>query len=242
MQKRVIVLTGGTSGIAVNTIEELLEKDYFVEFTYNRNIALADSIQETYGSDCVCGYKVDLNNIEQCTEFANHITKKCEYIHGFIHNAGITKIGHLTLSSAEDWFNVFNINVLNIYPLIKEISAKMILQKEGSIIFISSIAGVKPAEGQANYAASKSALIALAQSLGKELGRFNIRVNTISPGFIGTEMVKVLSKKYLDDLRKQIPLGRFGEPQEIAKVIKFLLSEDASYINCSNIVVDGGLI
>jgi 3-oxoacyl-[acyl-carrier protein] reductase len=189
----------------------------------------------------VSSYKLDLDSETECSDYEQYLLNKHDSIFGFIHNAGITKIGHLSLLSEEDWRLVFNVNIINIFPLLKAVSNNMILQKNGTIVFIASIAGVQPAEGQASYASSKSALIALTRSLGKELGRFNIRVNCISPGFVDTEMVKSLSKKYLDNLRKQIPFNRFSKPIEIAKVINFLISEDASYINCSNIVVDGGL-
>lgn len=242
MSRKIIILTGGTSGIGVKTIAELVKQGYFIEFTYNSNIDQATAIEVEHGVECVKAYKLDLNIASECHEYAEYLTQKHDKIHGFIHNAGITRIGHLALLEEEDWRSVFNINIINMFPFLKGISQKMILQKEGVILFISSIAGVQPAEGQANYASSKSALIALARSLGKELGRFNIRVNCISPGFVNTEMVKTLSKKYLDNLRKQIPNGRFAEPEEIAKVVNFLMSDDASYINCSNFVVDGGLI
>lgn len=241
MDKKIIVLTGGTSGIGIEAIHALVKDGYFVEFTYYSQSDLAKSIEIDLGNDNVASYCLDLNSKEECSYYSTYILNKHDSIYGFVHNAGITRIGHLSLQSEEDWQSVFNINILNIFPLLKDFSKKMILNKDGTILLISSIAGIQPAEGQANYAASKSALIALTKSLGKELGRFGIRVNCISPGFVNTKMVKTLSKKYLDNLRQQIPVKKFAEPEEIVNVIKFLISKQASYINCANIVVDGGL-
>lgn len=241
MSRKIVVLTGGTSGIGIDILRELVQQGYFVEFTYHSNFNLAQEIQHEIGMENVFAYRLGLNKIDECTDYTKYITEKHNMIYGFVHNAGITRIGHLALQEEKDWCEVFNINVINIFPLLKEISKKMIVQKEGNILLISSIAGIQPAEGQANYAASKSAIIALTRSLGKELGRFGIRVNCISPGFVNTEMVKTLSKKYLDNLRKQIPFNRFADPKEIVNIVSFLLSGQSSYVNCANFVVDGGL-
>ena len=159
-----------------------------------------------------------------------------------VNNAGINKDGLILSMSEEDFDSVINTNLKGTFNCIKFVSKSMIKNRYGKIINISSISGVAGNPGQANYAASKAGIIGLTKSVAKELAKRNINVNAIAPGFIMTEMTDVLRDKVKENILSQIPLKRFGTPQDVAELAAFLASDKSSYITGQVINLDGGMI
>lgn len=241
-EKPVAVVTGGSRGIGKATVERLVQQGYFVDFTYHQSEDKAKEIVKRLSSNSVQSSLLNMNDKCSAQNYAKYLRKHYKEIHVFVHNVGVTRVNHLALMSDADWHEVIEVNLTHVFPLLQKITKIMITQRTGNIIFLSSIEGMRGFEGQTNYAASKAALIALSKALSKELGRFNIRVNSISPGLIETDMTKNLKLEYLIHTKKQISLNRLGQAEEIASVIGFLVSKAASYVHGANIVVDGGLL
>lgn len=159
-----------------------------------------------------------------------------------VNNAGVTRDNLLALMSEKEWDEVLTTNLKSVFLMTKACARPMVKQRAGSIINISSVIGITGNAGQANYAASKAGIIGLTKSVAKELAKRNIRVNAIAPGFIRTRMTDSLPEEAKNKLLEQIPLGRYGEPEEVAYAAVFLASEQARYITGQVIVVDGGLV
>ena len=162
-------------------------------------------------------------------------------LYGLVNNAGITNDNLLMRMTEEQWLSVIETNLTSIYRVTKSIIKDMMKAREGRIVNIGSIVGMMGNAGQSNYSASKSGLLGFTKSLARELSSRNINVNSISPGFIDTDMTKALSNEQIDNLSKNIPLGRIAESSEVSSVVSFLLSDDSSYITGENINVNGGL-
>lgn len=176
----------------------------------------------------------------------NEVVKKALDTHGkvdiLVNNAGITKDNLLALMPEKDWDDVLLTNLKSVFLFTKACCRPMVKQRSGVIINITSVIGITGNAGQANYAASKAGIIALTKSSAKELAKRNIRVNAIAPGFIQTRMTRKLGDDLKQKVLEQIPLGRLGEPKEIADVAVFLASEASRYITGQVLVVDGGLV
>lgn len=171
--------------------------------------------------------------------------KEAEAAHGpvevLVANAGITADTLLLRMSEQDWSSVIDTNLTGSFHLAKRAAKPMLRLKRGRIIFISSVVGLLGSAGQVNYAASKSGLIGMARSLTRELGSRSITANVVAPGFIDTDMTAVLTDEQRDTIKAQVPLGRYGDPAEIAGAVTWLASEQASYVSGAVIPVDGGL-
>ena len=159
-----------------------------------------------------------------------------------VNNAGITKDGLLMRMKKEDFTKVIDINLVGTFNMTRNVIPFMIKKKSGRIINVSSVVGITGNAGQTNYSASKAGVIGFTKSLAKEVASRNILVNAIAPGFIATDMTSVLSDAVKENINSQIPLNRMGSPKEIAKVVKFLASEDSSYITGQVINIDGGMV
>ena len=171
----------------------------------------------------------------------NKIKEKYGGVSILVNNAGITKDNLLIRMSEEEWSDVVDTNLTSIYRITKEFVKDMMKARFGRVINIGSVVGVSGNAGQTNYSAAKSGLLGFSKSLAKEVASRNITVNTISPGFIDTDMTEKLKDEQKQQLINAIPLGRMGSAEELAKVVCFLASEDASYITGENINVNGGL-
>ena len=158
-----------------------------------------------------------------------------------VNNAGITKDGLLARMSEEQFDIVTNVNYKSVFNMTRHVSGVMIKQRSGRIINVASVAGLYGNAGQFNYSASKAGVVGMTLTAAKELGKRNITVNAVAPGFIETPMTAVLDEKLKDAIKGQIALGRYGKPEEVASTISFLASEDASYISGQVIVIDGCL-
>ncbi len=238
--KKVALVTGGSRGIGKACAIELAKAGYDVAINYVGNTDAANATVEelkALGSDSEA-FKFDVTNAEAVNDGVAKVVEKYSKIDVLVNNAGITRDGLFMRMSPENWNAVINTNLSSAYYVTSPVIKLMMKQRSGSIINMSSIVGVYGNAGQANYSAAKAGLIGFTKSLAKELGSRNIRVNAVAPGFIQTDMTKDLK---LDGVEEHIPLRRLGQPEDIARAVKFL-AEDATYITGQVLQVDGGLV
>lgn len=186
-------------------------------------------------------FVVNIINLNEVEEMVKKTVEKFGRIDFLINNAGITRDNLIVRMTEKEWQDVLDVNLKGAFNCIKVVSKEMIKQRYGRIINISSVVGLMGNPGQANYSASKSALIGLTKSLAKELASRNILVNAIAPGFIKTRMTEKLPEEQKKKLLEIIPLGRFGEPEEVANLVVFLCSDESSYITGQVISINGGM-
>ena len=240
MKDKVILVTGANRGIGLNIIQRLNNDGYTVIGTSRTNDG-ANIISQEIKSNDGKGLKMDVTNQESINSAIKNIQDEYGSLYGLVNNAGITNDNLLMRMTEEQWLSVIETNLTSIYRVTKSIIKDMMKAREGRIVNIGSIVGMMGNTGQSNYSASKSGLLGFTKSLARELSSRNINVNSISPGFIDTDMTKDLSDDQIDNLSKNIPLGRIAESSEVSSVVSFLLSDDSSYITGENINVNGGL-
>lgn len=228
---QVAVVTGGNRGIGYAIAQELVAAGYRVAVT-------ARSGEGPAGALTVRAEITDAASID--TAFTE-IEEQLGPIEILVANAGITRDTLLLRMSEDDFTEVVDTNLTGAFRVVKRAAKGMLKARHGRIILISSVVGLFGSAGQVNYSASKSALVGFARSLTRELGGRNITANVVAPGFIETDMTAALPEETQADYKKNIPLGRFAEPSEVAKVVRWLASDEASYISGAVIPVDGGL-
>lgn len=229
--QRVALVTGGNRGIGYAIAEELVSAGYKVAVT-------ARSGQGPTGALTVVADVTDSGSLDLAL---SEVEQKLGPVEILVANAGITKDNLLLRMSEEEFEEVINTNLTGVFRLVKRVTKGMLKAKFGRIILIGSVVGLYGSAGQVNYSASKSALVGMARSITRELGSKNITANVIAPGFINTDMTAALPQDLADKYRSQIPVGRFAEAEEVAKVVSWFASEQASYISGAVIPVDGGL-
>ena len=197
------------------------------------------TIEENGGKASI--YKCNVSDFVACEEMIKDIVKEYGHLDILVNNAGITKDGLIMKMKEEDFDSVLNVNLKGTFNTIRHSARQMLKQRSGKIINISSVSGILGNVGQANYAASKAGVIGLTKTMARELGSRGITVNAIAPGFVDTEMTEVLSEEIRENACKQIILGRFGKPEDIANTAVFLASDKADYITGQVISVDGGM-
>jgi 3-oxoacyl-[acyl-carrier protein] reductase len=215
-----------------------------VVFVYRSSENAAREIEEKYSSlgMKVVGIKADVSSTEEATEAVKRAEEFLGGIDVLVNNAGITKDNLLLRMSPEEFDAVVDANLKSVFNFTKAVLRTMLRERAGSIINITSIVGLIGNAGQSNYAASKAGIIGFTKSIAKEIASRNIRVNAVAPGFIQTDMTEVLTEEQKSALLNSIPLGRMGTPEDIAKVVKFLASDDSAYITGQVITVDGGMV
>ena len=242
-KKKVAVVTGASRGIGRAIACELAKRGIYVVINYAGSKEKAEEVKAEIEADGGEAETVQCNeaDFEACQTFLKDVAKKHGHIDILVNNAGITKDGLLMGMSEEDFAKVLDTNLKGTFNCIRHVSRQMLKQKSGRIINMASVVGICGNAGQANYAASKAGVIGLTKSAAKELASRHITVNAIAPGFIQTDMTAVLSDKVKEETAKMIPMGSFGEPEDIAKAVAFLASEDARYITGQVLCVDGGM-
>jgi 3-oxoacyl-[acyl-carrier protein] reductase len=242
-QGQTAIVTGGVRGIGRSIAEGFLEAGARVVATYSSNEAAAARFKED-NSDAAGRVEVrkcDVSSYNEVEEFFEYIDKQYEGFEVLVNNAGIRKDAVLAMMRESEWQDVLNVNLSGIFYMSKFAVMSMMRRRYGRIINITSPSGKYGFEGQANYAASKAGLVALTRSLSKEVARRNITVNCVSPGFIATELIEDLSEELRSSYVAQVPMKRFGKPEEVAACVLFLASRDASYVNGTTLEVTGGL-
>ncbi len=242
--KKTALITGATRGIGKQIAITLAQAGYDIAINYRKeNEDLKNTKQEIEQTGAKClTLQGDVSNYEDCEKIAKEIIQEYGKIDVLVNNAGITKDTLLMRMKKEDFEDVININLIGTFNMTKNIIPYMMKNRTGRIINISSVVGISGNAGQANYAASKAGIIGFTKSLAKEVGSRNILVNSIAPGFIETAMTDVLKEEIKEEISKTIPLKRMGKAQDVANVVKFLASEESSYITGQVIHVDGGML
>ena len=241
MSKKTVLITGASRGIG-KAILESFNDDYFIVGTGTSESSIKSILDHIKSLDFNCdAFKLDLGDRSSIKELTTTLESKQIYPDILINNAGITRDNIMLRMQEDEWDNVIDVHLNGQYLLIKSFIKKMVKNRWGRIINISSTSAVLGNKGQANYAAAKAGIEAMSRSLAREWGSRNINVNCVAPGFIETDMTKEISEGNEDLLASQIPLGRLGKPDEIAEVVGFLASDQANYITGQTIHVNGGL-
>jgi len=240
---RVVIVTGGSRGIGRAIVKELSSRGANVAFSFTKNREMADElVAELQNADRrVIAYQADVTDFTAAEDMVKKVKGELGSIDYLVNNAGITRDKLIMMMSQEDWGAVIDTNLKGVFNVTKPAISVMVRQRRGAVLNIASISGVVGMAGQTNYSASKAGLIGFTKALAKEVGRRNITVNALALGLIETDMTASLPDEYKQKMLEQIPLGRYGSVEEVAKVAAFLLSDDARYITGQVIQADGGL-
>jgi len=243
MDRRVVLVTGGSRGIGEAISLVFGKNGDAVAVNYNSNRERAEAVVSRIrgsGSEAIA-IKADVSKADEVFRMVDTVVEKYGRLDVLVNNAGMAKGGLLMLMDDKDWDNVIDINLKGVFNCCKAASRQMIAQKKGAIINVSSLSGITGLSGQSDYSAAKGGVIAFTKAIAKELAQFGILVNAVAPGIIDTEMIGDIPDTVKKRFLEAIPLKRFGRPEEVAGIIKFLASPEASYITGETIVVSGGL-
>lgn len=243
LENKVAVITGGAQGIGKAAVKRFAEEGAVV-IIWDVNEEKASSTINEFRNICdkISFQKVDVTKLESVTEAAKQIIEKHQKIDILINNAGITRDASFLKMTSEQWQQVIDVNLTGVFNCTKTVAPFMVEKLYGKIVNTSSVVGLYGNFGQTNYVATKSGIIGMTKVWARELGRKGINVNAVAPGFIATEMVSTVPEKVLEMLKERTPLGRLGEPEDIANAYLFLSSDEAKFINGAVLSVDGGLV
>ncbi len=239
MKEKTAIVTGGGRGIGRAISLELAAHGHHVTINYKSGREAAsetlEMIRQNGGDGSTIAF--DVTDAEETRKAVAEIAENFD-IEILVNNAGITADGLFVMMPQKDWTTVIDTSLAGFYNVTKPVLKKMLRKKRGAIVSISSISGIMGNRGQVNYSAAKAGIIGASKALAAEVARLGIRVNVVAPGLVETEMVK---NAPIDEIKKMIPMARIGQPGEVAKVVRFLCSEDASYVTGAVISVDGGM-
>ena len=243
-ENRVAFITGGTAGIGRECALTLAKEGFDIAINCRKEPEeYEEQRKEIEANNVKCFFtKGDVSKYEDAERMVKEVIEEFGKIDVLLNNAGITKDNLLMRMKKEDFEDVINVNLVGTFNITKNVVPYMMKKRYGRIINMASVVGISGNAGQANYAASKAGVIGFTKSLAKELGSRNILVNAIAPGYIKTAMTDVLSDKIKEQIKEQIPLGTLGETKDVANLVKFLSSNDSSYITGQVIHVDGGML
>jgi acetoacetyl-CoA reductase len=234
---RVALVTGGTRGIGAEISRALKEAGRTVVATYAGNHKAAEALSIETG---ITVYKFDVGNFEECKESLQNITAEAGPIEILVNNAGITRDGTLQKMDRDMWDAVIDTNLGSCFNLCKLTFSEMRERKFGRIVNIGSVNGQAGQYGQVNYAAAKSGIHGFTKALAQEGAKFGITVNAIAPGYVDTEMVRAVPPDVLQKIIARIPVGRLGTPQDIARGVVFLTSDESDFVTGSTLSINGG--
>lgn len=244
LNDRVAVVTGSSRGIGRAIALELARRGASVVVNYNHSAEAAAEVVAAIeeGGGQAVSIQADVGDFEQAAELIKTALETFDRIDILVNNAGTTRDQLLMLMKEDDWDVVLRTNLKGVFNCCKAAARPMVRQRSGRIINVSSVSGIAGQGGQTNYAASKAGVIGFTKSLAKELGSRNITVNAVAPGFVSTDLTADLSEDLTRQAIEATPLGRMGEPEEIAYAVAFLASGDAAFITGEVLTVDGGLV
>ncbi len=243
MAKRVALITGGMGGLGETISTKMADAGYKVVVTFSpsnktSNEWLAQMKSRGYEFSA---YPCDVGDFDSCKACVEKVSREVGLVDILVNNAGITRDVTFKKMTKSDWDAVMHTNLDSVFNMSKQVCDSMVERNWGRIINVSSVNGSKGAFGQTNYAAAKAGMHGFTKSLALEVARKCVTVNTISPGYIGTKMVTAIPKEILDTkIIPQIPVGRLGQPEEVAGLIIYLCSEEAAFVNGANIAINGG--
>jgi len=244
MMSKVAFITGATRGIGKAIALELANEGYNIALNYRTENEALESLKKEISEIGVECYPVqgDVSKAEDAERMTKEIIEHFEQIDVLVNNAGITKDNLILRMKEEEFTDVINVNLVGTFNITKNVIKYMTKKRYGKIINLSSVVGISGNAGQSNYAASKAGIIGFTKSIAKELASRNITANAVAPGFIQTDMTNVLKDEIKEAIEGTIPLKRLGTAEDVAKVVKFLASEESSYITGQVINVDGGML
>ena len=234
---RTALVTGGTRGIGRGICELLKEKGYHVVAGFGGDAKTAAQFTEQTG---IPSYQWDVADFDACQKAVEEISAEHGVITVLVNNAGITRDGTLKRMSYDNWMAVIQTNLTSVFNMSKACWEPMLGKKFGRIVNISSINGQAGQYGQVNYCAAKAGVIGMGKAMAQEGARYGITVNTVAPGYVATDMVAAVPENVLDKIVSTIPVGRLGDPLEIARAVWFLTREDSKFISGSTISINGG--
>jgi len=239
LRGKIAFITGACGGLGLATAKALDEAGVKVIVTdiFERDSEAVRSALNTVKADY---FRLDVGNFDEAQNIAREVTEKYGGLDILVNNAGITKDRTIRKMTHQEWEDVIRVDLTGVFNVTKAFVDVMIERKSGVIINVSSIVGLDGNIGQTNYSAAKGGVAAMTYTLGRELARYGIRVVAIAPGFIRTKMVEAIPDDVKEKILSGVPLHRFGEPEEVAGVIRFLASDEASYITGSVVRIDGG--
>lgn len=238
------IVTGGARGIGKEIAKTLAKNGANIAINYRKYSEEVENLVEELRAlgVKVLAIKCDISNDDEVNNFIKEVKNNFGSVDILVNNAGITKDGLLLRMSEKDFNDVIDVNLKGTFNMTKAVSSIMVKQRFGKIINISSVVGVAGNAGQCNYAASKAGVIGFSKSIARELASRNINVNVVAPGYINTDMTKVLPDKVKEEVLKTIPMKKIGEPKEVANLVLFLSSDLSNYITGQVINVDGGMV
>jgi 3-oxoacyl-[acyl-carrier protein] reductase len=244
LKGKTALVTGASRGIGKAIALELAKQGANVAVNFAGNAQKAEEVVseiKAFGVEAIA-IKADVANSDEVAAMVKATIETFGSLDILINNAGITRDGLIMRMKEEDWDAVINTNLKGVFNCAKAVTRQMMKQRFGRIVNISSVVGVLGNAGQANYVAAKAGVIGLTKTLARELANRNITVNAVAPGFIETDMTDELSTEIKQELLKQIPLTKLGKPEDIAMVVRFLVSDDANYMTGQTLHVDGGMV
>jgi len=243
LEGRTVLVAGGSRGIGAEIVRSLAATKAQIAFTYQQSEAAAHTlVKELSGAGSrVIAFRCDSRDLKAVRSTVEQVTKTLGPISGLVNNAGITRDKPFFMMTEEEWKDVIDTDLTGVFNFCRAVVFSMMKRKAGKIVNIGSVSGIIGNRGQVNYSAAKAGVIGLTKALAKETAQYGITVNVVAPGYIDTDMVRSLSEETLDTAISNIPAGRLGTSQEVASLVRYLLTDDAAYITGQAFTIAGGL-
>jgi 3-oxoacyl-[acyl-carrier protein] reductase len=238
LEGKVALVTGGSRGIGAAISRELAAAGARVAVNYRSGKEAAEEIASEIGGAAVAA---NVGDPEEAKGLVERVESELGDVDVLVNNAGITRDTLIARMSDEEWEEVIETNLRGTFNTCRAVARKMLRRRSGAIVNLTSVVGIHGNPGQANYAASKAGIIGLTKALARELGSRGVRVNAVAPGYIATELTNVLSEEIRGSILGNTPMGRLGDPEDVAAAVRFLCSDEAAFITGDVLLVDGGL-